>query len=105
MGRYLNLTGAKTAKVTLVYGATNAQPNDVLVCQNGGFTITLPATPTERDTIQIIDATGVFQSSNVIVARNGEKIQNLAENMSLDMNYASVILEYSGADYGWLIIR
>lgn len=105
MGRYLNLTGAKLAKVQQIYGTTTANPQDVLVCQNGGFTITLPILPTERDTVQIIDATGVFASSNVTVARNGEKIQNLAENLTLDMNYSATILEYSGTEYGWLIIR
>jgi hypothetical protein len=59
----------------------------------------------ENDTIQIIDATGVAASSNITVARNGAKIQNLAEDLTINVNNACVTLVYTGATYGWLITR
>jgi hypothetical protein len=56
-----------------------------------------------NDTVQIIDVTGVANSQNITVARNGAKIQNLAENLVLDVNNVAVTLVYTGATYGWII--
>ena len=107
MGRFISTTGTASVVVRTVGSAYNAQVNDRIVCTAGGFTITLPISTSllENDTIQIIDATGVFGSSNVTVARNGAKIQNLNEDLVLDINNAAVTLVYTGQTYGWLIIR
>lgn len=107
MGRYITTTGTANNIVRTIGTSYSAQVNDRIICTGGGFTITLPANATllENDTIQIIDATGVFASSNVTVARNGSKIQNLNEDLILNVNNAAVTLVYSGATYGWLILR
>jgi hypothetical protein len=70
----------------------------------GGFTITLPPTPADGDTIQIIDVAGIFGTNNVTLARNGVKIQNLAEDLILNLNNAAVTMIYSGAAFGWVFI-
>lgn len=105
MGRYISVTG--TSGSTLVTASSNytAEANDRIVCESGGFTITLPSAPLVNDTIQIIDATGVFSSSNVTVGRNGNEIQNLAEDLILNINNTAITLVYTGATYGWLIVR
>ena len=105
MGRYLTTTGTANIVTRTVATTYSAVVNDRIICTTGGFTITLPGSPTENDSIQIIDATGVFASSNVTVARNGQKIQNLAEDLTLNVNNASITLIYSGSTYGWLIQR
>jgi gamma-glutamyl-gamma-aminobutyrate hydrolase PuuD len=105
MGRYISITGTASSTVRTVSTTYTAEANDRIICTGGGFTITLPASPTVNDTIQIIDATGVFGSSSVTVDRNGNEIQNLAENLVLDINNTAITLVYSGATYGWLIIR
>jgi hypothetical protein len=107
MGRYITTTGTAQNVTRTVGSAYNAVVNDRIICTTGGFTITLPATATliENDTIQVIDATGVSGSSNITLARNGSKIQNLNEDLVINVNNACVTLVWTGATYGWLITR
>jgi hypothetical protein len=70
----------------------------------GAFTITLPGTPSIGDTVQIIDVAGIFATNNVIVARNGRRIQNLAENLELNLNNAAITMIFSGDTYGWVFV-
>jgi len=105
MGRYISTTETSSTVLRTVSTTYTALANDRIVCTAGGFTITLPLSPIVNDTIQIIDATGVFGSSNVTVARNGQEIQNLAEDLVLNINNTAITLVYTGVTYGWLIIR
>lgn len=68
------------------------------------FTLTLPSAPNDGDTIQVIDVAGNFSVNNVTLARNGLKIQNLAEDLVLNLNNAAVTMIYSGATFGWVFI-
>ncbi len=65
----------------------------------GAFTITLPATPEVGDLVTIHDATGDFDTNNLTVARNGETIMGLAEDMTIKTTNATAKLMYSGADW------
>lgn len=105
MGRYLTTTGTVSTVTRSVSTTYTAVANDRIVCTTGGFTITLPSSPMVNDSIQIIDATGAFASSNVTVGRNGEKIQNLSEDLTLNINNTAITLVYTGSTYGWLIVR
>lgn len=88
---------------TANYTAVN---NDYLFCNTsiGSFTITLPASPSVNDKVGIADLAGTFDSYNLNVARNGNKIMGVAENLTLDVQNASVVLTYSGATYGWRLV-
>lgn len=108
MGRYITTTGTGGSVTRINAGtAYTAVVNDRILCTAGGQTITLPATATciDGDMVQITDAAGVAATSNITVARNGSaNIQNLAENLTININNATVILVYSTA-LGWTIIK
>jgi|TARA_B100002019_G_scaffold289698_1_gene305845 hypothetical protein len=105
MGRYITTTGTAGTVLKTVGTTYQAVVNDRILCTSGGFTITLPLSTSllENDTIQIVDVTGAFGASNVTIARNGAKIQNLSEDLTLDINNSAVTLVYTGATYGWII--
>lgn len=107
MGRYITTTGTAANVVRTTSVSYAAQVNDRIICTAGGITITLPASGglLDNDTIQIIDANGVAASSNITVARNGAKIQNLSEDLTINVNNACVTLVYSTAIGSWLITR
>lgn len=106
MGRQVSSFGtdAVTNRTISTSSNVNAGERIFAVATGGAFTLTLPGSPADGDTIQIIDVAGIFQTNNVTINRNGQKIQNLAENLVLDMNNAAVTMIFSGATYGWVFI-
>jgi hypothetical protein len=107
MGRYITTTGT-AGSVTRINAGTayNALVNDRILCTAGGQTITLPVASSciDGDTVQIIDCGGFSGASNITIARNGANIQNLAENLTVNVNNACVTLCYSVA-LGWTILK
>tara|TARA_B110000503_G_scaffold141841_1_gene236636 strand:+ start:3116 stop:3448 length:333 start_codon:yes stop_codon:yes gene_type:complete len=107
MGRYITTTG--TAGVTSVEVSTtySASVNDRILANTSGgaFTITLPtnASLLLNDTIQIIDANGSADTNTITVSRNGSKINNVADNLTIDVKGAIVTLIYTGSNYGWIV--
>lgn len=84
-------------------GNYSAVVGDALLCDTSGgaFTVTLPLSPTVGNTVRICDSAGTFATYNLTVARNGQDINNLAEDMILDISDVSVMFVYTGATYGW----
>ena len=105
MGRYITST-ATYATVNVVTGVSyQAKTNDRVLCTSGSITVTLPLSSDaiEGDTVQIVDVGGNAGTSNITVSRNGAKIQNSAENLTIDINNSATVLVYTGATYGWVI--
>lgn len=106
MGRYITTTGTAGSVTRINAGsAYNAVVNDRILCTAGGQTITLPNSGLQDgDTISITDAANTASSSNITVARNGNNIQRLAEDLTINVNAATVVLVYSSS-LGWIIIK
>ena len=75
----------------------------------GPITVTLPATPSIGDSVEIIDTTSsVFTGvgntllNDITVDRNGNLIMELAENLIIDQAKVSIKFIYSGASVGWI---
>ena len=107
MGRYISTTGTASSVIREVSSTYQDVVNDRILANSngGGFTITLPANASliVNDTISIIDVTGSFNTNNVTLGRNGSKIQNLSEDLTLDINNVAITLIYSGSTYGWIM--
>ena len=103
MGRYLTSTLNYSTTNVVTGVSVTAKANERIICTAGSITVSLPARPNVEDTVQIIDVSGNAGSANITVARNGEEIQNAADNLVIDINNASPILVYTRSTYGWVI--
>jgi hypothetical protein len=85
----------KTANYTAVTG-----DSIIATTTSGSFTITLPATPSQGDSITIADGDN-WQTNNLTVARNGSTIKGLSEDLVMDLAGAKIDFVYSGTT--WLV--
>jgi hypothetical protein len=88
-GPYAKVSSNTTAIVNKGYLANTG---------SGSFTITLPASPTTGQFVVIADD-NAFGTNPLFVARNGEPIVNLNENLTLDITGVSVTLMYDGGSW------
>jgi hypothetical protein len=66
----------------------------------GAFTITLPATPSAGNYIEINDPKKTWATNNLTVARNGSNIDSLAEDLVCNIS-AAIGLTYINSTIGW----
>lgn len=66
----------------------------------GQLTLTLPATPSNNDMIRLYKSAG--NAIDSIIARNGQTIMELAEDMTIDSEITSLDIVFNGAD--WRIV-
>ena len=69
----------------------------------GVVTLTLPASPVIGDFIKITDLAGTFGTNNCTVARNGNNIMRVADDMTISTNGASIRMVYYDTARGWLL--
>ena len=70
---------------------------------SSAFTMTLPASPTLGDGVQIIDYAGTFDSNTCTVGRNSQPIQGAAADMTVTTERAAFTLVYVDGTHGWLL--
>lgn len=104
MGRSVATFGLSGVTNSTITANHTAEVNERIFADSSSstFQITLPASPAQGDAVQIIDVAGNFSVNNVTVARNGEKIQNLEEDLIMNLDNCAVTFIYSGVTYGWV---
>jgi hypothetical protein len=93
----LSWQSVQTTGFTAVKG--NAYPCDTT---SAGFTVTLPATPSAGDQVQLVDYAGTFDSNILEINPNGEDIEGGTDNLALTGEREGVILTYIDSTQGWI---
>jgi len=69
---------------------------------SSAFTVTLPASASAGDTIQIVDYAGTAATNNITINPNGLKLNNSTGNKGLTTNRESVTITYVDSTQGWI---
>lgn len=73
--------------------------DEVFADTTGGImTLTLPSSPSIGDRVKVTDWAGTFDSFAVTIARNGNKIQGVAADLTMSTEGDSVVLVFNGTD-------
>jgi len=72
---------------------------------SSAFTITLPASPSVGDEVRFLDLANTFDSNNLTVGRNSEKIDGATSDLTVATEGAAFALVYSGSTYGWKLLE
>ena len=91
--------GLPTINVTNSTSISAVANNHYVLTSTTAATLTLPASPTSGDVVWTTVANGL--TTNVI-ARNGQKINEVAEDMTIDSAYAGIQLRYANSTEGWV---
>ena len=88
----ITYTTTKTANYT-------AAANDGVLTNTtaGAFTVTLPASPANGAQVVVADAGGTWGTNNLTVARNGNNIADVAQDLVCDISGASVQFVYNSS--------
>jgi len=70
---------------------------------SSAFTVTLPASPSIGDYIQIVDYAGTFGTNNLTVNPNGLKIQTNTGNRVFGTNRIALTFTYIDSTQGWAL--
>jgi hypothetical protein len=96
-------TTPATTSSSVSSNITLAANNKYFVTTSAARTLTLPASASIGDFIEIYDATGTAATYNITVASNSLKINGSVQNYIIDINGAAVVLTYTGSSYGWKV--
>ena len=69
---------------------------------SASITVTLPASPTAGDQIQIVDYAGTADTNQIVINPNGNKIESGTGNVQLSGEREGVILTYIDSTQGWI---
>ena len=84
-----------SSNITLVAGTR------YFVDTTAARTLTLPASPSVGDEIQIFDASGTAATNNITISRNSSNINAQTEDAIIDVNQSASSFVYTGATVGW----
>jgi hypothetical protein len=69
---------------------------------SSAFTVTLPASPSVGDYVQIVDYAGTFATNTITLGANSNKIEGGTANKILTTNREAVTLTYVDSTQGWV---
>jgi hypothetical protein len=70
----------------------------------GSFTVTLPASPSEGDIVAIKDWSSTAAINNILIGRNGQKIEGNTTDGEINIHGDAQTLVFSGTSRGWMVV-
>jgi hypothetical protein len=95
--------GANWVNITASANISSGQRILVDTSSASAYTLTLPSSPTMGDEIHFLDGGYNCGTVHVTLARNGNNIMGLAQNMDIDTDGAAFKLVYYNTTRGWVI--
>ena len=102
----LHTHGASGMSWSLIATNTTASNlNGYLInATSNNVTLTMPSSPSEGDTVGMCDVYNKATTNTITISRNGENIEGLDEDLTLDVDGAGFILVYVDSTRGWELI-
>jgi hypothetical protein len=75
--------------------------SDTLYVLTANLTLTLPASPSDGNSVKVSNRSGV---ATCVIARNGENIMGSASDLTIDKLNSGFELIYAGSAQGWVLI-
>ena len=69
----------------------------------GAFTLTLPASPSIGDEVSFVDYAGTFDTNNLTIGRNSQKINGATSDLTVATERAANTLVFTDSTQGWLL--
>ena len=90
----------------VVSSASTLEAADLIAADTSGgaFTLTLPANPNNGDAVDIFDFSETFDTNPLTIARNGQPIESLNEDLIANVEGAYFTLIYTGSTRGWQVL-
>ena len=83
-----------------------ASNDRVFVDTSGGaVTSTLPASPQVGDQVSFVDLASTFDTNNLTIDRNGNKIMGATANLVVSTEDSGIQLVYTGSAQGWKLVQ
>ena len=70
---------------------------------SGAWTLTLPASPAIGDEVSVVDYAATFDTNNLTIGRNSQKIQGVAADLVVATERAGFTLAFTDGTQGWLL--
>jgi hypothetical protein len=89
--------GAWTVKTTTY----TAVAGDRIAASTSGaaWTLTLPASPSSGNAVEVMDGGGTFSTNNLTIARNSQTIMGLSEDMTVATDNTRFVLVFNGTTW------
>tara|TARA_R100001463_G_scaffold125334_2_gene182746 strand:+ start:194 stop:1228 length:1035 start_codon:yes stop_codon:yes gene_type:complete len=98
------VSGGTSWQAVITTGTTATAGNGYFCNTTGGaFTLTLPSSPTIGDEVSFVDYAGTFDTNNLTIGRNSEKINGSAADLTVATERAANTLVYTDGTQGWLL--
>ena len=100
-------TGTVDWQTTIKTSGFTAVSGEGYFCNttSGGFTVTLPSSPSVGDIVAVKDYASTFNSGNLTLGRNSSNIEGLASNKILAIAGLAITFVYGDATKGWLAVN